>query len=229
MELIMRRNTAGVLLKTIGHSGYLNSLRNSGYLCELNLTKWTKKRNDSSILKKNNSIFSCPISSSNFCSLFEKSLVHDLSDRRIIVSHYSTESDNDKSKVCNTTQPKKKISIFQKMKQLYRDYWKILIPVHIVTSVFHGEKYIQLMKNSNAGDFAVTYALYKVFTPLRYTVTVGGTTLAIKSIEKLGYQHLIRPSIKTTTSSSESSSSHKETPSSSTSTKCLTEDRESKN
>lgn len=45
MELIMRRNTAGVLLKTIANSRYLNSLRNSGYLCELNLTKWTRKRN----------------------------------------------------------------------------------------------------------------------------------------------------------------------------------------
>lgn len=58
------------------------------------------------------------------------------------------------------------------------------------------EKYIELIKNSNAGDFAVTYALYKVFTPIRYTVTVGGTTLAIKSIKKLGYLHLIRPSAK---------------------------------
>lgn len=47
------------------------------------------------------------------------------------------------------------------------------------------EKYIDLIKNSNAGDYAVTYALYKIFTPLRYTVTVGGTTLMIKT---LGYQ-----------------------------------------
>lgn len=35
------------------------------------------------------------------------------------------------------------------------------------------EKYIDMIRNSDAGNWAVTYALYKVFTPLRYTVTVG--------------------------------------------------------
>lgn len=244
----MRRNTAGVLLKTIGNKGYLNILRNSGFLCELYLTKWTGKRNDNSILKNNTSIFPCPVSSSNFFSSFNKSLLYDLSKKTILVSHYSTERDNDSSKVCNITQPTKKMSIFQKMKQLYRDYWKIFIPVHVVTSIgwagifwmaakngvdviqimeyLHlSEKYIELIKNSNAGDFAVTYALYKIFTPLRYAVTVGGTTLAIKSLEKYGYHHLIRPANKTTTSSSQSSSLHKETTSSAISTKSFTEEQ----
>lgn len=90
---------------------------------------------DNSVLKKNISILFCPTLSNNFRSPFEKSLVHDLSDNKILVSYYSTESYNDESKVCNTTQPQKKISIFQKMKQLYRDYWRVLIPVHIVTSI----------------------------------------------------------------------------------------------
>lgn len=35
------------------------------------------------------------------------------------------------------------------------------------------EKYIDLVRNSSAGSWAITYALYKIFTPLRYTVTVG--------------------------------------------------------
>jgi len=35
------------------------------------------------------------------------------------------------------------------------------------------EKYVDLIRNSSAGNWAVTYALYKIFTPLRYTVTVG--------------------------------------------------------
>lgn len=35
------------------------------------------------------------------------------------------------------------------------------------------EKYIELVRNSSAGNWAITYALYKIFTPLRYTVTVG--------------------------------------------------------
>lgn len=35
------------------------------------------------------------------------------------------------------------------------------------------EKYVDLVRNSSAGNWAITYALYKIFTPLRYTVTVG--------------------------------------------------------
>lgn len=37
------------------------------------------------------------------------------------------------------------------------------------------------------GYVAVAYALYKVATPLRYTVTLGGTTLSINYLKKWGY------------------------------------------
>ena len=37
------------------------------------------------------------------------------------------------------------------------------------------------------GYYAVTYALYKLATPFRYMVTIGGTTIAIKHLKRLGY------------------------------------------
>lgn len=35
------------------------------------------------------------------------------------------------------------------------------------------DKYLDMIRGSSAGHWAVTYALYKIFTPIRYTVTVG--------------------------------------------------------
>ncbi|KAJ8687180.1 hypothetical protein QAD02_022974 [Eretmocerus hayati] len=103
-----------------------------------------------------------------------------------------------------------KPSIFQKFKQMAKDYWYILVPVHVVTSlgwvfVFYisvkngvdivgilkslnlSERYLAMLEGSNAGHWAVTYALYKVFTPIRYTVTIGGTTMSIRYLNKWGY------------------------------------------
>ncbi|XP_012289181.1 uncharacterized protein C18orf19 homolog A isoform X2 [Orussus abietinus] len=105
-----------------------------------------------------------------------------------------------------------KLSVFQRMKQLYKDYWHVLIPVHLITSagwvgIFYiaakngvdivaimkylhiSEKYIELVHNSGAGHWAVVYALYKLVTPLRYIVTVGGTTVAIGYLRRWGYMH----------------------------------------
>ncbi|XP_057332981.1 uncharacterized protein C18orf19 homolog A isoform X1 [Microplitis mediator] len=110
-----------------------------------------------------------------------------------------------------------KKNVFQKMKQLFKDYWYIMAPVHIATStcwviIFYiaakngvdvipimeyimiPEKYINLIKNSGAGHWAVVYALYKLATPVRYTVTVGGTTMAIRYLDRMGYLKFKRPS-----------------------------------
>lgn len=43
----------------------------------------------------------------------------------------STSSDGDKKETDT-----KKLSIVQKFKAMYRDYWYVLVPVHIVTSAF---------------------------------------------------------------------------------------------
>lgn len=107
----------------------------------------------------------------------------------------------------------KKMSIFQKFKAMYRDYWYVLVPVHLVTSaVWFGSFYymassgvdiaslaemihlsettvekIRANSNTLAGHLAVAYLLYKIFTPLRYTVTVGGTTISINYLKEWGY------------------------------------------
>ncbi|XP_076167315.1 protein FAM210A-like isoform X2 [Ptiloglossa arizonensis] len=124
------------------------------------------------------------------------------------------------ARYCDSKQPRKehseqtdspkKMSLFAKMKQMTKDYWHILVPVHIITSlgwtaIFYltikngvdigklmelmnfSDKYLNMVRNSDAGTWALTYALYKIFTPLRYTVTIGLTTMAIKHLSKSGY------------------------------------------
>ncbi|KAJ8920743.1 hypothetical protein NQ315_004882, partial [Exocentrus adspersus] len=75
---------------------------------------------------------------------------------------------------------------------MYRDYWYVLVPVHLVTSAmwFGGfyfmaksgidivalleswhvsERLVNPLRDSSMGYFAVSYALYKITTPARYT------------------------------------------------------------
>jgi Protein of unknown function (DUF1279) len=49
---------------------------------------------------------------------------------------------------------------------------------------------IRPLRDSHLGHIAVAYFLYKIATPARYTVTVGGTTFAIKFLSKRG---IIKP------------------------------------
>jgi len=101
-------------------------------------------------------------------------------------------------------------------KQMMKDYWYVLIPVHVATSVvwFGGfyvmlksgvdivgflemigtsQKVLDYMRNSEAGYYALSYACYKIATPIRYTVTVGGTTMAVTKLQNTGY---LKPSSK---------------------------------
>lgn len=52
------------------------------------------------------------------------------------------------------------------------------------------ESIVSHLKNSKLGHVAIAYFLYKVATPARYTVTLGGTTFAIKFLSKRG---IIKP------------------------------------
>ncbi|XP_069955139.1 uncharacterized protein C18orf19 homolog A isoform X5 [Cherax quadricarinatus] len=104
----------------------------------------------------------------------------------------------------------KEISLVQKFKLMYKQYWYVLIPVHLVTSIIWygsfflaaksgvdivpileklgaGENILSHLQNSNAGYYAIAYAMYKIATPARYTITIGGTTLAINYLKKRGY------------------------------------------
>ncbi|KAF6215064.1 hypothetical protein GE061_009813 [Apolygus lucorum] len=99
-----------------------------------------------------------------------------------------------------------------RFKTMYKDYWYVLIPVHVVTScVWFGAFFytaqsgfdiagaieflnlsdeimdkIRHSANSTAGHITLAYLLYKIFTPLRYTVTLGGTTYSIKFLTARG-------------------------------------------
>ena len=78
----------------------------------------------------------------------------------------------------------------QKFKKMFKDYWYVLIPVHVATSiVWYGgfyvmcksgvdipgilawfgtsEAYLEKLQNSNMGYYALAYACYKVATPAR--------------------------------------------------------------
>lgn len=49
------------------------------------------------------------------------------------------------------------------------------------------EKIINPLRDSHLGHIAIAYLLYKIATPARYTVTLGGTTFAIKVLVKRGW------------------------------------------
>lgn len=113
----------------------------------------------------------------------------------------------------STTNKTDKPSLWSRFKQMYREYWYVLVPVHIVTSIvwFGGfyyaatsgidivplleslgasERITKPLKTSGAGYVAVAYAMYKLATPARYMVTLGGTTFTITYLRRLG---LIKP------------------------------------
>lgn len=52
------------------------------------------------------------------------------------------------------------------------------------------ESIIDKLKNSRLGHVAIAYFLYKVATPARYFVTLGGTTFAINILSK---RNIIKP------------------------------------
>ncbi|XP_018346449.1 PREDICTED: angiotensin-converting enzyme-like [Trachymyrmex septentrionalis] len=141
--------------------------------------------------------------------VYQKSLKQEINKNGITLAYYSDLKQSSGGD-CEKPQTEQKLTVFQKMKQMTKDYWHVLIPVHVITSIgwvaiFYtavrngvdivqllefmnfSEKYINVVRNSSAGDLAITYALYKIFTPIRYTVTVGGTTMAIRYLSKLGY------------------------------------------
>ena len=49
--------------------------------------------------------------------------------------------------------------------------------VGVLENMGTSEKILNYMRNSEAGYIALSYACYKIATPARYAVTVGGTTL----------------------------------------------------
>ncbi|XP_028969460.1 uncharacterized protein C18orf19 homolog B-like [Esox lucius] len=104
----------------------------------------------------------------------------------------------------------KSIGLVQRFKKTFKQYGKVMIPVHLLSSTiwfgtfyyaamkgvnvvpfleFIGlpEKIVGLLNNSSGGNALTAYAMYKIATPARYTVTLGGTSLSVKYLRKHGY------------------------------------------
>ncbi|KAI4893283.1 hypothetical protein NFI96_019682 [Prochilodus magdalenae] len=104
----------------------------------------------------------------------------------------------------------KSIGLYQRFKKTFKQYGKVMVPVHLVTSsVWFGTFYYAAMKGVNLvpflefigvpdkvvgilrdsqGGYALTaYAMYKLATPARYTVTLGGTSLSVQYLRRHGY------------------------------------------
>ncbi|XP_068611170.1 uncharacterized protein C18orf19 homolog A-like [Brachionichthys hirsutus] len=104
----------------------------------------------------------------------------------------------------------KTIGLVQRFKKTFKQYWKVLVPVHLLTSsIWCGTFYyaamrgvnvvpflemiglpdsvLVLLRDSSGGYALTTYAMYKIATPARYTVTLGGTSLTVQYLRKRGY------------------------------------------
>ncbi|XP_075682584.1 protein FAM210A [Rhinoderma darwinii] len=104
----------------------------------------------------------------------------------------------------------KSIGLVQRFKKTFKQYGKVMVTVHVLTSsVWLGtfyyaavkginvvpflefvglpESIVNILKNSQSGNVLTAYALYKIATPVRYTVTLGGTSISVKYLRKYGY------------------------------------------
>jgi len=59
--------------------------------------------------------------------------------------------------------------------------------VPLLKSLGASERIILPFTKPGVGLAAVTYLLYKLATPLRYTVTIGGTHLSVRYLRRWGY------------------------------------------
>lgn len=120
---------------------------------------------------------------------------------------FSSTSPNDPKK--DVPVPTEKLSLLQRYKKMLKEYWYVLIPVHMATSgvwfvsfyyaaksgvdivpfmEYLGvpEQYLCPLRSSSLGYLAVATAMYKLATPARYTVTLGTTTMTINYLSKRG-------------------------------------------
>nr|BAE34986.1 unnamed protein product [Mus musculus] len=132
-----------------------------------------------------------------------------LSKRVLSSSSTSQETPSEKKEETDPLQDKS-ISLYQRFKKTFRQYGKVLIPVHLITSgIWFGTFYyatikgvnvipfleviglpdsiVDILKNSQSGNALTAYAMFKIATPARYTVTLGGTSFTVKYLRSHGY------------------------------------------
>ncbi|XP_046577429.1 uncharacterized protein C18orf19 homolog A-like [Haliotis rubra] len=134
--------------------------------------------------------------------------VRDFSTSQKLVASDKVTDDN-KSQTEGEGKDDSTLTVFQRFKKTYREHGKILIGVHCVTSVvWFGSFYMAavsgvdivplmeqlglsetLIKPFRAGGLgfvALAYLMYKLATPARYTVTLGGTNMFIRYMRRSG-------------------------------------------
>ncbi|XP_030003287.1 uncharacterized protein C18orf19 homolog A [Sphaeramia orbicularis] len=103
------------------------------------------------------------------------------------------------------------LGLGSRFKLALQQYGKVLIPVHLITSAawfgsfycaaMNGmdvvpllemvpgfpERIVDLLQNSPGGHALTAYTLYKVATPARYTISLGGTSLSVRYLRRHGY------------------------------------------
>lgn len=105
--------------------------------------------------------------------------------------------------------PEEQQSVFQRFKKAYKEHGKVLIAVHVATSIVwfgsfytaarlgidivpllekwnFSETFIKPFRAGGLGDIALAYLMYKLATPARYTVTLAGTNFAIRYLRRTG-------------------------------------------
>ncbi|GFR89343.1 protein FAM210A [Elysia marginata] len=126
----------------------------------------------------------------------------------------SKESNVDGSVAENQEPEEKKLTLYQRFKKTYKEHGKVLVAVHVATSLvwfstFYtaaslgfdivplleswnmSEKVIAPFRSGGLGNVALAYLFYKLATPARYTVTIAGTNLAIKYLQKEGKMKVV--------------------------------------
>jgi len=114
----------------------------------------------------------------------------------------------------STDQDEKPKGIILRFKEAYKEYGKVLVGVHAVTSTVwfgsfyyaaysgidivpllqslgFGERIIGTFTKAGVGNAAVAYLLYKIATPARYFVTIGGTRVLVNQLRSRGYMEKV--------------------------------------
>ncbi|XP_042539626.1 protein FAM210A [Dipodomys merriami] len=142
--------------------------------------------------------------------LHHKGWGQDASSKRVLSSSATSQGAPSEKKEETDPLQDKSISLYQRFKKTFRQYGKVLIPVHLVTSgIWFGTFYyaaikgvnvipfleliglpdsvVNILKNSQSGNALTAYAMFKIATPARYTVTLGGTSFTVKYLRSRGY------------------------------------------
>lgn len=79
-------------------------------------------------------------------SLFRTSLF-----TRSVSTNGNKQTEQSKVEEPNTSKPEK-LSLLQRFKQMYRDYWYVLVPVHLITSLGWFAGFYYLVKRYEIGE-----------------------------------------------------------------------------